>query len=610
MLLNVATVLLGPLVGPECRRALGRGWLIVLRALAGGVLAGVVLIGVWYWWINTSYIDGLFSPHGTLRTAISIAEGLSITFALVMGPAVLAGSLAGERERGALGLLLTTRVTAREIVLGRLIGKLTQVVMVLLAGTPAVLFLGMLAGFNPGAQAMLFLLPLAVAFGGSGLAVAASIFSRRGRDALLAVYIGDIVFLLSPLTSLTGLPPELSEWVGALNPYLCLSDLAWSEDLRSSLVSIGLWSLFGLLGTVLAAFRLRPSCLKLGGKVYSQIGAKRRGWVPELDERPMMWKELYIERAGSLGRIGGWLGRVFITLTAGISGVLAGIFVWNVFLYPNPTREAWAITASKNWVGNPSMFISWLILWAVGLRAAVVISSERERGTWDAILTSPLDGREIVRGKLYGSLYALRWMIAAAFVSWTLACACGGMSIKDYAEIVIETAVIAAFMAAVGVRASLSVSTATRAMSWTIGIWLASWLIVKIVAAIILGVIMLAIVLFWMGAMQTGMTTVVAPPIPSWIGPVAWPVTTNLLYLLATVLIISDTRIRFDRIAGRMTEGRMAVAVDRLIFGDPIAPVYVGEVIGMEKDLADHPEAVGSVVVKDRHNREELAENF
>ena len=36
-----------------------------------------------------------------------------------------------------------------------------------------------------------------------------------------------------------------------------------------------------------------------------------------------------------------------------------------------------------------------LIQWAVGLRAAVSISSERERGTWDALMTSPLDARAI-----------------------------------------------------------------------------------------------------------------------------------------------------------------------------------------------------------------------
>ncbi len=45
----------------------------------------------------------------------------------------------------------------------------------------------------------------------------------------------------------------------------------------------------------------------------------------------MLWKELYIERVGTLGRFGRWLG---VLLTVGIGGgslVLAGIIVWGLF---------------------------------------------------------------------------------------------------------------------------------------------------------------------------------------------------------------------------------------------------------------------------------------
>ncbi|MDR3635262.1 MAG: ABC transporter permease subunit [Isosphaeraceae bacterium] len=577
MLAELTTLLLGPLVGPECRRAVARGWLIVLRALAASVLMGVVLIAVWWWWLNVTYVDDTYQPLWALRTAIGIAEGMVVTVALVMGPALLAGSLAGERERGALGLLLTTRVTSREIVLGRLIGKLTQVGMILLACLPALLFLGMLAGFRLDTQAVLALLPLAVAFGGSGLAVGASIYSRRGRDALLAVYVGEVLFLLSPLTSLTGLPTELSEWVGALNPYLCFGELVWGGDPHQALVSCGLWLALGMLGAVLAAWRLRPSCLALGaGEKPRRV--RRRGWVPVMDERPMLWKELYIERAGALGRIGRWLTLLFVGLVVVPSVVFAGVYAWALFVRPSSSEVTWAIFSMKMWVANPAMFVGWLIEWAVGLRAAVVIASERERGTWDALLTSPLDGREIVRGKLYGSLYALRLLLGAAIVAWTLAFVCEAMTTYEFITQVVGTAIVAAFMAAVGVRASLAVSTATRAMSWTIGVWLGARVAISIVAGLILAVIAVVIYTTWMALMQFGAGTgPMAPPIPGWLTRIAWPLTTNTLYVLSAALIVSDTRLRFDRIAGRMTEGRMSVVLDRMIYGEPIAPVFIGD---------------------------------
>jgi hypothetical protein len=39
------------------------------------------------------------------------------------------------------------------------------------------------------------------------------------------------------------------------------------------------------------------------------------------------------------------------------------------------------------------------------------------------------------------------------------------------------------------------------------------------------------------------------------------------------IMIVVETRYRFDRVAGRMTGGASAVAIDRLIHGVPMAPV-------------------------------------
>ncbi len=52
--MNVATLVLGHLAGPECRRALGRGWLIVVRGAVGVVLAVCVLFLVWIWWLSAN----------------------------------------------------------------------------------------------------------------------------------------------------------------------------------------------------------------------------------------------------------------------------------------------------------------------------------------------------------------------------------------------------------------------------------------------------------------------------------------------------------------------------------------------------------------------------
>ena len=124
--------------------------------------------------------------------------------------------------------------------------------------------------------------------------------------------------------------------------------------------------------------------------------------------------------------------------------------------------------------GASATFMGWLLQWAIGLRAAVSIASERERATWDALLMSPLEPREIVRAKVFGSLYALRWMVAAMILAWTLALVVGAVSIHEYVVWIAGNTVAGALMAAIGVRCSLSLPTATKAMTWTIALWLTS----------------------------------------------------------------------------------------------------------------------------------------
>src|SRR5437868_10800862 len=109
-----------------------------------GVLL-VAVLAIWWWWISQK-MDLYHPPYWELRIALEAVQGILVTIAIVMGPALLAGSLSGDKERGALALLLTTRIQPREIVSGRVTGKLTQVGMILLAALPGLVLLCAMAG--------------------------------------------------------------------------------------------------------------------------------------------------------------------------------------------------------------------------------------------------------------------------------------------------------------------------------------------------------------------------------------------------------------------------------------------------------------------------------
>lgn len=89
----------------------------MLPAIASGVVA---FVSLWAWWIGQQF-DRYHQPVAELWIALMILEGILLAFALILAPAMLAGSLAGEKERGSIGLLLTTRVNASDIVVGRLV---------------------------------------------------------------------------------------------------------------------------------------------------------------------------------------------------------------------------------------------------------------------------------------------------------------------------------------------------------------------------------------------------------------------------------------------------------------------------------------------------------
>jgi ABC-type transport system involved in multi-copper enzyme maturation permease subunit len=547
--------------------------LIAIRTLLGLALAAVVLFAIWIWWLS-GLTDPFYIPSITeLRIALSSLAMILLTIAVVQAPAVLAGSLAGERERGVLQLLLTTAVSPREIVVGRLLGKLSQVGMILLAGLPLLALLAAWNGYGPPHLAAIALLLTAVSFGGGGLGVGASVLSRRGRDALLAVYILMLLLVFSPLTSLLGVPLPIATQLESFNPFFGMNRLIWSGDLSAALSTSGFWLVTGLAGVVVAAWRLRPTCLAQTGSV-AVVSRRRR--VPPVLEQPMLWKELFIERVGTLGRFGRWLG-VLMTGSIGLGSLaVAAIILWSLFVRPDPQLSAWATGVFELLLsGFAGTAMGWLLQWGVGLRAAVSVASERERGTWDALLMSPLTPAEIGRAKLYGSIHALRYMAGAMVLAWTLGVIFEAISIRSYVIWIAAAASGCALMAAIGVRASLSLPTATKAMTWTIGLWLAAQAVVAFIAVSIIAIVMMLCILAWSFALRYSLISPTTPPWFPMSWSTGWAITTDLVALLITVLIVADTALRFDRIAGRMAGGAVATTVDAWLHGHSLQPVLL-----------------------------------
>ena len=112
-------------------------------------------------------------------------------------------------------------------------------------------------------------------------------------------------------------------------------------------------------------------------------------------------------------------------------------------------------------------------------------------------------------------------------------------------------------------------------MTWTIALWLGSFVVVALSALAIICLVMLSCLAVWGTWLQFGL---IPPNTPPWFPmsfALAWILATNAVTLLIALLTIIDTRLRFDRIAGRMAEGAVAVAVDGWLHGRPGRPVLL-----------------------------------
>ena len=546
--MNLLDELLGPLATLECQRAVRPRWVTWVRTLAGVPTAGVVLVVVWCWMLFGQLETG-YLPGRLLTGGLVAAEVAQIFLALLLSPALIAGTIAGEKDRGTLAMLLASRIDASDIVLGRLVGCFSQVALFLAAGLPLLLLLAALCHANVLEMLLLVALPVAIAAGSAGMTVAASTLARRGRDALLTVYAIEVLLIVGPLFG-----GDWQGWLVAVSPLASIYPLAADGAVQSAAISVAWWVGFGVAGTALAIWQLRPTYIRqTGGESSVRRSIRRR--VPPLVDHPMLWKELYLDRSGSFGAFGQWLIRLLTLLLVGGGIIVLAALGWQFLL--NDSRWVQLADSIARAIGVSSTFLLWFAQWIIGLRAVGLVAAERQRSTWDAILASPLDQQEILMAKSWGSVYGLRWLIVAMCLAWSAAALAGGMGISDYLNSLAMLVAGGALMVVTGVAVGVAMSAAstTRGMAITIAIWIGAAVTTAVVAFLVAMISSVAVMALWATyALATSSADMfkTGPTFTKWLWPVAYAVVRLVLYSATTAIVWLWLATNFDRLAGRM----------------------------------------------------------
>lgn len=403
--------MIGPVLFLDLWQSSRRGTQWLFRLLYGGWLA------VQYFVVYLLMMGHDFHDRGSaaefLQTFLSLFIAQQFYLLLAVLPTFAAGTITDEKTRGTLQLLMTAHLTATEIILGKLLGQLMRMVDLALVGLPFFALVGSLAGIDWKILLAVYLgmIPPLVAVGAASLL--ASVWCRTTNEAVLSVYLVGMAGI-GLVAWLTG----LGAWFG---PFYVLASTDGEPNLTNlSRHVLHAWLAWGSLTVPclgLAIWRLRPAYLR-------QLSAgKPRSygrWIerPPVTDLPLRWKERYLGGLSAVPlfrRVPRWVGIGVVFLFSGLVSIiiLVGhlpsnsrlIDVLRMLVQGNITgltevlgRRAPAHAAFQM-LGLGMLFLAGLL---VAIRCAAAVTQEREKQTWEALLLTPLETKQLLRGKLWG----------------------------------------------------------------------------------------------------------------------------------------------------------------------------------------------------------------
>jgi ABC-type transport system involved in multi-copper enzyme maturation permease subunit len=428
----------GPVLAWELRRATRRRlWRYLwIGYCAWLVLTALILFGVMQsqsYRFSTDYkLSALELYRTTFAYHVEVLNDYS-TFLLefqlglvvVMVPALTASCLGQEKERGTLFALFGTQLTSRQILGGKLLGRLVPIIPLILATVPVLVFVTTWTGRGLTPLFLALAQEVVIAFALGAACLLFGIWIRRAVDATMASYL----FL--------GLAYVVIRWfteslAGAFwfDPLMNLATLLAGGSPWVFVFHLTVWYFMGLLGLRLGWGRLRKVCVEQRDK-----RPPRRLWAfrPPIGANPFRWRECYVIGLAPmpiLRVVPRWVAVLGVfTFSAAVTCIIANSiargFLTKVFelRFADAFRLLWGRKQDiSDYVSLMGVIFIVLANILVGVRCGTSVAEERRRNTWDDLLLTAQSFREITNGKMWGVLQAtLPYIVAYALPVFFLA---------------------------------------------------------------------------------------------------------------------------------------------------------------------------------------------
>jgi ABC-type transport system involved in multi-copper enzyme maturation permease subunit len=369
------------------------------------------------------------------RALASVAAGsfqivayLQIALICLLAPVFMAGAIAQEANPRTWDILLTTPMSATQIVLGNLFGRLFFILALLVSSLP-LFALTQLFGGVPGRSIFAsYAIAACAALLVGSMAIALSVSRLVGKRAVFAFYVAVVSYLaLTWAADRVIATPGMVSWMTAINPFLALQALldpsGYTRYPDGSQPGLARWFLehpvttWCLLSGLISVALMGVSTLtvRIGGLVgvtgegggvpwYRKMfglgnkGAEHRApravWT-----NPIAWREAAARNA-TLGRMAArWS---FIGF-GGLFGVLLVVF----YHFGGMSLATFRTVVLYTVLGELAV----VCLVALNM-SATAVAREREDGTLDLLLTTPITPAAYLGGKVRGMVAYLLPLLA------------------------------------------------------------------------------------------------------------------------------------------------------------------------------------------------------
>ena len=504
-------VLVGPVFTREAVVAPRRRKLYVFRTVYAISLL-LLMCTAWMILVRTQVIRNLGDMARFGAILFQILAPLQLVLIMFMAAVQSASSVAIEKDKQTLILLLMTRLSNSELVLGKLFASLLGIGVMLMTALPIFM--------------------LIVLFGGTSFSQVGWTFAVTGITALAAGSLGSTIALWREKTFQTlalvalsilfwiGAAEAIASWNGSIGEIAATQIASSMNPLRAILTAsspsvVGEWSTgvvpFLVLMTgvtlflnLLAIARIRrwnPSRdVRVGqsapaekqtelseDKSASSSAAIDSGDVMELTRRdettrqghvdarvrtadqksrrvwdnPILWREACTWAYGKkiiFIRIAYWL------LAASVAYVLYNLVQSGVVLRRG-SESAVSIPAAA-WSLAPFMLLSLVIVNALGVTS---MTNERDGQSLDLLLVTDLSPREFLFGKLCGVLYVTLDVVLMPVLLCVFLSISGALNLEFLAYLITGLLVLNVFVAMLGLHCGMIYSNSRQAISVSLG---------------------------------------------------------------------------------------------------------------------------------------------